>query len=111
MMYFLVLYNSWGGSAKRSDAWLLLLVPRLSQCGGESEQRSYHHQAAYYKHTRQQRQLGLYIKARREVLIIINMSAADQVKLNNFQNIFSLEGKVAVITGGSRGLGLQAASG
>ncbi|CAI7660880.1 unnamed protein product [Penicillium manginii] len=39
------------------------------------------------------------------------MSAADQVQLTNFSNIFSLEGKVAVVTGGSRGLGLHAASG
>ncbi|KAL1633649.1 hypothetical protein SLS56_002797 [Neofusicoccum ribis] len=31
--------------------------------------------------------------------------------LLDFQNIFSLEGKVAVVTGGSRGLGLAAASG
>lgn len=29
----------------------------------------------------------------------------------DFQNIFSLEGKVAVVTGGSQGLGLAAASG
>ncbi|KAF7590432.1 hypothetical protein BBP40_002888 [Aspergillus hancockii] len=39
------------------------------------------------------------------------MSAADQVQLSNFNSIFSLEGKVAVVTGGSRGLGLHAASG
>ncbi|KAJ5744466.1 Rhamnolipids biosynthesis 3-oxoacyl- reductase [Penicillium manginii] len=39
------------------------------------------------------------------------MSATDQVQLTNFSNIFSLEGKVAVVTGGSRGLGLHAASG
>jgi len=39
------------------------------------------------------------------------MSAAQDVKLANFKNIFSLEGKVAVVTGGSRGLGLHAASG
>ncbi|KAL2823399.1 hypothetical protein BDW59DRAFT_173547 [Aspergillus cavernicola] len=39
------------------------------------------------------------------------MSAADQVQLENFSSIFSLEGKVAVVTGGSRGLGLHAASG
>ncbi|KAL1994168.1 hypothetical protein VTN49DRAFT_2837 [Thermomyces lanuginosus] len=38
-------------------------------------------------------------------------TAAAQVQLDNFQNIFSLEGKVAVVTGGSRGLGLHAASG
>ncbi|OJD36294.1 gluconate 5-dehydrogenase [Diplodia corticola] len=36
------------------------------------------------------------------------MATADLV---DFQNIFSLEGKVAVVTGGSRGLGLAAASG
>lgn len=39
------------------------------------------------------------------------MSAAEQVQLDNFQSIFSLDGKVAVVTGGSRGLGLHAASG
>jgi NAD(P)-dependent dehydrogenase (short-subunit alcohol dehydrogenase family) len=39
------------------------------------------------------------------------MSAAADVKLVDFKNIFSLEGKVAVVTGGSRGLGLHAASG
>uniref|UniRef100_A0A093VRR9 Rhamnolipids biosynthesis 3-oxoacyl-[acyl-carrier-protein] reductase n=1 Tax=Talaromyces marneffei PM1 TaxID=1077442 RepID=A0A093VRR9_TALMA len=37
--------------------------------------------------------------------------AEAQVQLQDFQNIFSLEGKVAVVTGGSRGLGLHAASG
>ena len=37
--------------------------------------------------------------------------AESQVKLNDFKNIFSLEGKVVVVTGGSRGLGLHAASG
>lgn len=37
--------------------------------------------------------------------------AQAQVQLKDFQNIFSLEGKVAVVTGGSRGLGLHAASG
>jgi NAD(P)-dependent dehydrogenase (short-subunit alcohol dehydrogenase family) len=36
------------------------------------------------------------------------MAAANLI---DFQNIFSLDGKVAVITGGSRGLGLSAASG
>ncbi|KAJ5464854.1 uncharacterized protein N7458_000540 [Penicillium daleae] len=39
------------------------------------------------------------------------MSAVDQVQLNDFLDIFSVEGKVAVVTGGSRGLGLHAASG
>ncbi|RVX68194.1 hypothetical protein B0A52_08702 [Exophiala mesophila] len=38
-------------------------------------------------------------------------SAAIDVQLHDFQNIFSLEGKVAVVTGGSRGLGLNVASG
>lgn len=37
--------------------------------------------------------------------------AAADVDLKDFKNIFSLEGKVAVVTGGSRGLGLSAASG
>lgn len=39
------------------------------------------------------------------------MSAEADVKLSDFKNIFSLNGKVAVVTGGSRGLGLHAASG
>ena len=39
------------------------------------------------------------------------MSAAADVKLDNFNDFFSLKGKVAVVTGGSRGLGLHAASG
>jgi NAD(P)-dependent dehydrogenase (short-subunit alcohol dehydrogenase family) len=34
-----------------------------------------------------------------------------QVDLKDFPNIFSLKGKVAVISGGSRGLGLHSASG
>ncbi|KAJ6028317.1 hypothetical protein N7540_003893 [Penicillium herquei] len=38
-------------------------------------------------------------------------TAAELVQLNSFHDIFSLKGKVAVITGGSRGLGLQTASG
>ena len=37
--------------------------------------------------------------------------AKAQTELQNFKNVFSLEGKVAVVTGGSRGLGLHAASG
>ncbi|RMZ75441.1 hypothetical protein DV737_g5301, partial [Chaetothyriales sp. CBS 132003] len=40
------------------------------------------------------------------------MSTAEaDVKLNNFGSIFRLDGKVAVVTGGSRGLGLHVASG
>lgn len=39
------------------------------------------------------------------------MSAEQDVQLDNFQNIFRLDGKVAVVTGGSRGLGLHVASG
>lgn len=39
------------------------------------------------------------------------MSAEQDVKLRDFQNIFRLDGKVAVVTGGSRGLGLHVASG
>ncbi|RMD43606.1 hypothetical protein DV735_g1555, partial [Chaetothyriales sp. CBS 134920] len=35
----------------------------------------------------------------------------DEVQLEDFGSIFSLQGKVAVVTGGSRGLGLYAASG
>lgn len=37
--------------------------------------------------------------------------AKAQTNLKNFKDIFSLEGKVVVVTGGSRGLGLHAASG
>ncbi|KAF2277181.1 NAD(P)-binding protein [Westerdykella ornata] len=37
--------------------------------------------------------------------------AQADVQLHDFKNIFSLEGKVAVVSGGSRGLGLHAASG
>ncbi|KAK0312998.1 hypothetical protein LTR01_002662 [Friedmanniomyces endolithicus] len=39
------------------------------------------------------------------------MSAHADVQLKDFPSLFSLPGKVAVITGGSRGLGLHAASG
>ncbi|KAF2726213.1 NAD(P)-binding protein [Polychaeton citri CBS 116435] len=38
-------------------------------------------------------------------------SAAADVQLKDFGSLFSLRGKVAVVTGGSRGLGLHAASG
>jgi hypothetical protein len=38
-------------------------------------------------------------------------SAQQDVELKDFSSIFSLEGKVAVVTGGSRGLGLNVASG
>ncbi|OAP64123.1 hypothetical protein AYL99_00095 [Fonsecaea erecta] len=38
-------------------------------------------------------------------------SAKQDVELQDFGSIFSLEGKVAVVTGGSRGLGLNVASG
>lgn len=38
-------------------------------------------------------------------------SAQSDVQLQDFANIFSLKGKVAVVSGGSRGLGLHAASG
>ncbi|RMZ68620.1 Rhamnolipids biosynthesis 3-oxoacyl-[acyl-carrier- ] reductase [Pyrenophora seminiperda CCB06] len=38
-------------------------------------------------------------------------SAERDVQLHDFSNIFSLKGKVAVVSGGSRGLGLHAASG
>ena len=39
------------------------------------------------------------------------MSAKADVQLKDFPSLFRLDGKVAVITGGSRGLGLHAASG
>jgi NAD(P)-dependent dehydrogenase (short-subunit alcohol dehydrogenase family) len=35
----------------------------------------------------------------------------EEVQLQDFKNIFSLDGKIAVVTGGSRGLGLHSASG
>ncbi|KAJ4315834.1 hypothetical protein N0V84_008168 [Fusarium piperis] len=38
-------------------------------------------------------------------------TAQELVQLDNFHDIYSLRGKVAVVTGGSRGLGLNAASG
>lgn len=41
----------------------------------------------------------------------MDSEAKAQTELKDFQNIFSLDGKVAVVTGGSRGLGLHAASG
>jgi hypothetical protein len=41
-----------------------------------------------------------------------NMADAErETQLQDFPNIFSLKGKVVVVTGGSRGLGLHAASG
>ena len=39
------------------------------------------------------------------------MAAEAEVRLQDFSSIFSLKGKIAVVTGGSRGLGLHAASG
>lgn len=41
----------------------------------------------------------------------MSAEAEAQVQLDKFSSIFSLEGKVAVVTGGSRGLGLHVASG
>ena len=35
---------------------------------------------------------------------------AEAAQLHDFPSLFSLDGKVAVVTGGSRGLGLSAAS-
>lgn len=35
---------------------------------------------------------------------------ANDTALHDFPSLFSLKGKVAVVTGGSRGLGLNAAS-
>ncbi|KAI4131298.1 MAG: hypothetical protein LQ341_006371 [Variospora aurantia] len=41
----------------------------------------------------------------------MDSEAKAQTELEDFKDIFSLDGKVAVVTGGSRGLGLHAASG
>lgn len=38
-------------------------------------------------------------------------TAQDIIQLDSFESIFSLHGMVAVVTGASRGLGLQTASG
>jgi hypothetical protein len=43
--------------------------------------------------------------------IKMSKEAVAQVQLDNFESIFSLEGKIALVTGGSRGLGLHTASG
>lgn len=42
---------------------------------------------------------------------IMAAEAKAQTELKDFGSLFSLEGKVVVVTGGSRGLGLHAASG
>lgn len=47
----------------------------------------------------------------RSCLVKMDSEAKAQTELKDFNNIFSLDGKVAVVTGGSRGLGLHAASG
>lgn len=49
-------------------------------------------------------------KRNKEYQHLITMSAAVEADLNDFPSLFSLKGKVAVVTGGSRGLGLHAAS-
>lgn len=46
-----------------------------------------------------------------ELSIATMASASSEVELQDFGTIFSLEGRVAVVTGGSRGLGLNVASG
>lgn len=38
-------------------------------------------------------------------------STTEEATLVNFQGIFSLDGKIALVTGGTRGLGFYAASG
>lgn len=43
----------------------------------------------------------------KQVTFIIIM---EDVKIHDYSSLFSLKGKVAVVTGGSRGLGLTAAS-
>lgn len=44
-------------------------------------------------------------------IAIMADEAKAQTELKDFNNLFSLDGKVVVVTGGSRGLGLHAASG
>lgn len=48
---------------------------------------------------------------RRTLSTLVHLDNMAESDLPDFQNIFSLEGKVAVITGSSKGLGLAAASG
>jgi hypothetical protein len=57
------------------------------------------------------RTLGKREREREKNSLPPKMSAAADTQLDRFDTIFSLEGKVAVVTGGSRGLGLNAASG
>jgi len=53
----------------------------------------------------------LVFQSRYKTIVATMGSAKQDVQLNDFGSIFSLEGKVAVVTGGSRGLGLNVASG
>lgn len=56
----------------------------------------------------------LHITQPRQIILPSPLAMAKpdaDIHLSDFPNIFSLRGKVAVITGGSRGLGLHAASG
>ena len=56
--------------------------------------------------------MQVYLVSNRYQEIGNKMAAAvADVKLEDFSNIFRLDGKVAVVTGGSRGLGLHVASG
>jgi hypothetical protein len=68
-----------------------------------------------HKHLRIQATLvhaPLYNPSSSQYRINTTMASAQQdVQLHDFSNIFSLKGKVAVVSGGSRGLGLHAASG
>jgi hypothetical protein len=52
-----------------------------------------------------------FIQSQPCVEVNLSIMSKYETELHDFQNIFSLKGKVVVVTGGSRGLGLHAASG
>lgn len=86
------------------------------RCLGTSGLRISSASAATLFMPRHARELRQYISSLPKHLASINiinsnMSAEADVKLEDFKSIFSLSQKVAVVTGGSRGLGLHAASG
>ena len=52
-----------------------------------------------------------FVQSQPCVEVNLSIMSKYETELHDFQNIFSLKGKVVVVTGGSRGLGLHAASG